>query len=388
ANHRVSTARAHNDVGEAFEALGDDEQALRFHTEALQIRREDKYRRSEAASLIALGRIAARANENARAIELLESALRISEELGLKPRIAQSHHALADVYQSTGQLAPALQHVLAWEKAKSELAVDEASLRYRALALESQLETVQRHAELERLVSLGSLVAAIVHEINSPLGAIQSSANVVVRAIEKLSSDSNAKLVDAAKSNAAVITQGAKRIAELVTRLKVFAGVDQARYAKIDIISAIEDCIALLRPEAEDRVTMEVEHDCEPTIYAYASELHQLFLNLIRNGIQAIEGAGTVKVRVHCEDGWFRIEFTDSGRGIPAHLLPNLFTPSFTSGTGRVRASLSLFTSMAVAKKHRGDIEVETEVGKGSTFTVLLPRALERNDTDLEEDAS
>ncbi|HYI93076.1 MAG TPA: tetratricopeptide repeat protein, partial [Bryobacteraceae bacterium] len=133
ANHRVSTARALNDVGEAFEALGDDEQALQFHTEALQIRREDKYRRSEAASLIALGRIAARANENARAIELLESALRIAEELGLKPRIAQCHHALADVYQSTGQLAPALQHVLAWEKAKSELAVDEASLRYRAL---------------------------------------------------------------------------------------------------------------------------------------------------------------------------------------------------------------------------------------------------------------
>ena len=384
ANHRVSTARALNDVGEAFEALGDDEEALRFHTEALEIRREDNSRRAEASSLLALGRIAARANEHAKAIGFLELGLRISEELGLKPRIAQCHHALADVYQSTGQLAPALQHVLAWEKAKSELAVDEASLRYRALALEAQLETVQRHAELEGLASLGSLVAAIVHEINSPLGAIQSSANVVARAMDKLSSDSNAKVVEVAKSNAAVISDGSKRISELVTRLKVFAGVDQARYAKIDIVRAIEDSIALLRPEAEERVAIEVEHDCQPIIYAYATELHQLFLNLLRNGIQAIEGVGTMKVRVHCDSALFRIEFTDSGRGIPAHLLPNIFTPSFTSGTGRVRASLSLFTSLAVAKKHRGDIEVKTEVGQGSTFTVLLPRSLERSDVELE----
>jgi signal transduction histidine kinase len=387
-NHRVSTARALNDVGEAFEALGDDDQALQFHTEALAIRQEEGYRRSEATSLLALGGVAARRGEHAKAIELLEEALKISEELGLKPRIARSHHALADVYQSIGQLAPALQHVLAWEKTKSELAVDEASLRYRALALEAQLEALQRHAELEGLASLGSLVAAIVHEINSPLGAIQSSANVSARAIEKLATSNDPKLLPALRSNTQVISDGARRISELVSRLKVFAGVDQARYGKLDIVGAIEDAIALLHPEFDERVATTVNPDCRPTIYAYATELHQLFLNLLRNGVQAIDGAGSVQVRVLCDEDWIRIQFTDTGRGIPLHALPNLFTPSFTSGSGRVRASLSLFTSMAIAKKHRGDIEVESEVGKGSTFTLLLPRSLERTDAELEDAAS
>ena len=137
ANHRVSTARALNDVGEAFEALGDDEQALRFHTEALEIRREDNYRRAEAAVCLPWGALLHALTSMPKRLDSWRWALRISEELGLKPRIAQCHHALADVYQSTGQLAPALQHVLAWEKAKSELAVDEASLRYRALAPDS-----------------------------------------------------------------------------------------------------------------------------------------------------------------------------------------------------------------------------------------------------------
>lgn len=387
-NHRVSTARALNDVGEAFEALGDDEQALQFHTEALTIRQEDGYRRSEAASLLALGRVASRRGEHAKAIELLEKALKIAEDLGLKPRIAQSHHALADVYQTTGQLAPALQHVLAWEKAKSELAVDEASLRYRALALEAQLDTVQRHAELEGLASLGSLVAAIVHEINSPLGAIQSSANASLIAVEKLGKSCDPKLLQALQANAAVINDGARRISELVTRLKIFAGVDQARYGKIEIVSAIADAIALLRPEIQDRVETSIESECQPTIYAYPTELHQMFLNLLRNAIQAIEGAGAARVRVVCDEMWIRVEFSDDGRGIPEHAIPNLFTPSFTSGSGRVRASLSLFTSMAIAKKHRGDILVESEVGKGSRFTVLLPRSLERTDSDLETAAT
>ena len=383
-NNRVTTARALHDVGEAFEALGDDENAVRFHTEALQIRQQDGYERAEATSLLALGRIAARRAQHVEAIELLDRSIKISERLGLKPRVAQSHRALADVYRQTGQLAPAMEHVLAWEKAKSELAIEEASLRYRALELETQLDIVQRHAELEALASLGSLVSAIVHELNSPLGAIQSSANVSMRAVEKLRAGYDIKLVQALESNAQLISGAASRISELVARLKVFAGVDQARYGKMDIVSAVKDSIALLRPEFQDRVEVTVEHECIPNIYAYATDLHQLFLNLLRNAVQAIEGAGTVSIGITCDTEWFRIAFKDSGRGIPADALPQLFTPAFSSGSGRVRASLSLFTCMAVAKKHRGTIEVETAVGAGSTFTVFLPRSLERTDSELE----
>lgn len=384
AHHRISTARALNDVGQAFEALEDDQQAIQYHVEALEIRQQEGFRQAETTSLLALGRIYSRLGENSRAIELLNRSLEIAKDLGLKPRIAECHHALADVYQSTSQLAPALHHVLSWEKARSELAVEEAALRYRALALETQLEAVQRNTELEGLASLGGLVAAIAHEINSPLGAIRSSANVAILAAEKLVEGHDPKAVKALQQNAKVITQATSRISDLVSRLKIFAGIDQARYAKVNILRAIEDSIALLRPEFEDRIKVFVEHETVPELYVYPTELHQAFLNLLRNALQAIDGAGVITVRITLTEMYVRVGFTDSGRGIPAEALPNLFTPSFSAGSGRVRASLSLFTCLAIAKKHGGDIKVESQVGQGSTFMVMLPRSLERTDAELE----
>lgn len=381
ANHRITTARTLNDLGEAFEALENDKQALLYHAEALEIRQQDGYRQPETTSMLAIGRIYTRQGAFAKAIELLDRGLQIAQELELRPRIAQFHQSLADAHQRLGQLAPALNHFIAWEKIKSELAVDQAALRYKAIVLENQLEAVQRHAELEGLASLGGLVAAIAHEINSPLGAIQSSANVAVLAAEKLTKSYDKKAVEALQSNNRVITEATRRISDLVGRLKVFAGIDQARYARVDIVRALNDTVALLRPEFDQRVAVQVESDGPaPPIYAFATDLHHLFLNLLRNAVQAIEGAGKVVIRIRTDEAWFRIEFTDTGRGIPEDVIPTLFTPGFSAGSGRVRASLSLFTSMSIAKKHGGDIRVESRPEQGSTFTVLLPRSLEKDD--------
>lgn len=384
ANHRITIARTLNDLGEVFEALANDEQALEYHTEALEIRVHDGYRQAETTSLLALGRIYARRDEPARALELLERGLAIASELEIRPRIAQFHHTLAAVYQQSGQLAPALEHFMAAEKIRSSLDVDQTALRYRAVVFESQLEALQRRAELDNLVSLGRLVAAITHEINSPLGAIQSSANVTLLATEKLLAAHDLKAVNALRANAQVITDASRRISELITRLKLLAGIDQAPYSRIDIAQALQDVVSLLRPEFADRVSVSVEHEPLPSIYAYAAELYQVFLNLLRNSVQAIDGAGAVAIRAAADQQWFTISFEDSGHGIPAALLPRLFTPDFNSDSGRIRASLSLFACMSVVKKHGGDIRVRSEVGKGSTFTVLLPRSLEQSDPAYE----
>jgi signal transduction histidine kinase len=140
----------------------------------------------------------------------------------------------------------------------------------------------------------------------------------------------------------------------------------------------------LLRPEFDQRVSVSIEHGNVHPIYAYATELYQVFLNLLRNCIQAIEGAGAVTIRITADADWFKVSFADTGRGIAPAILSQLFTPGFSADSGRVRASLSLFTCMLVAKKHGGDIRVESEVGHGSTFTVLLPRSLEKSDPKLE----
>jgi two-component system NtrC family sensor kinase len=265
--------------------------------------------------------------------------------------------------------------------------VDQAALRYKAIALEAELETLIRHTELEGLASLGGLVGAIAHEINSPLGAIQSAANVATLAAEKLVAGHDPKAVEALVTNAHVITEASRRISSLVARLKVFAGVDQARYARTEIVQAVEDAVALLRPEFEDRVEVHIEHASVPAIYAYPTELHQLFLNLLRNAVQAIEGAGTVTIHMNADEFWIRVAFTDTGRGIAPEQLSGLFAPGFNSGSGRVRASLSLFTCMVIAKKHGGDILVKSQPGTGSTFTLLLPRSLEKAQSRMESAA-
>ncbi len=378
AHNRITTARTLNDLGEAFEALENDEQALLYHTEALEIRQKEGYRQSLTTSLLALGRIQGRKGEYARALTLLSEGLVIARELGMRPRMAQCHHALANVFQHMGHLSPALEHFMDWERIKSDLAVDQTALRYKAIALEAQLESLQHHAELENLASLGGLVAGIAHEINSPLGAIQSAANVAILAGEKLAAGPDNKAIEALLTNARLITDATRRISNLVQRLKVLAGVDQARYGKVDIPQALDDAVALLKPEFEDRVEVTVDAGKVPVIYAYPADLHQLFLNLLRNAIQAIDGAGKVRITATADSAWIRIAFIDSGRGIPPELFSSLFTPGFSSGSGRVRAALSLFTCRATAKKHGGDIRVESELGRGSTFTVLLPRSLEK----------
>jgi signal transduction histidine kinase len=388
ANHRITIARILNDMGEVFEALENDDQALEYHKEALGIRVEDGYRQAETTSLLALGRIYARRGEHARALELLERGLSIAKELEIRPRVAQFHHKLAEVYQQSGQLAPALEHFMAAEQSRSSLDVDQAALRYKAVVFESQLEALQRRTELESLASLGRLVAAITHEINSPLGAIQSSANVALKASEKLRTGHDPKAAEVLQVNAQVITEASRRISEVIVRLKLLAGVDQAPYSRIEIRRAVEDVISLLRPEFQDRVKVSIEAEETPAIYAHAAELYQVFLNLLRNSVQAIDGAGEVTVRISADDRWFRIVFADTGHGIPAEHLPMLFTPDFNSESGRIRASLGLFGSMSVVKKHGGDIRVESEVDKGSTFTVLLPRSLEKSNPKLETAAA
>ncbi|HYO81013.1 MAG TPA: tetratricopeptide repeat-containing sensor histidine kinase [Bryobacteraceae bacterium] len=382
-NHRITISRTLNDLGEVFEALDDDVHALEYHTEALEIRQKEGYRQAETTSLLAIGRVLARRGEHERAIELLERGLAIAEELGVRPRSAQCHHLLADVYQVQGQLAKALHHFMAADKVRSSLDVDQAALRYKAIIFEQQIEQLQRNAELESMASLGGLVGAIAHEVNSPLGAIQSSAQVTALAAEKLT-EHDGRTAAALKTNAQVILEASHRISELVIRLKLLAGIDQAKYSIIDIGRAVRDVVALLRPEFESRVDVLVECEQVPPLYAYSTELYQVFLNLLRNAVQAIEGAGSVSICIRADAEKVTVAFTDTGRGIAPDLLPQIFTPSFRSTSGRIRASLSLFSCRLIARRHGGDVLVESQTGKGSTFTVVLPRSLERSDPGLE----
>jgi signal transduction histidine kinase len=107
----------------------------------------------------------------------------------------------------------------------------------------------------------------------------------------------------------------------------------------------------------------EVEHDSD--------QVHQVLLNLLLNAVQAMEGAGTVHVEIGSRDDCASVLVSDTGRGIPPQNLPNIFRPFFTTKGGGTGLGLSL--AHRIVEDHHGRIEVSSAVGKGSTFTVLLP---------------
>ena len=395
AGHAIGLSRALTDLGQVYEAYEKFDDALLCHERALSLREQEHYLQPLTTNLFHLGRIHHKLGDTARALELLHRGLGICLEIGAKPKVGEFHHVLSEIYEKTGDLRNALEHYKAYEKIKTEIFSDQATLRHKALELESQLEIHRlRNVELaelleqlqvtqsellnrEKMAALGSLVAALAHEINSPLGVIHSAADLTIRCADKLAGPVEPKTADALRTNARLISDATRRIGKFVDSLKAFAQLDRAEFGDFDVVQALEHTIALLEPEFRDRVQVVKDYQSMPRLNAYGGELNQVFMNLLRNAAQAIEGSGTIQVQTRIAEDAFRIAVKDTGRGIPEDHRERIFNPGFKKDGTRVRASLSLFGCLNIARKHGGDIMVDSKVGQGSTFTVVLPRSLE-----------
>jgi len=394
--HSMGLSRALTDLGQVYESQDKLQEAIECHERALAIREHEKYLQSQTTNLFHLGSIHQKLGATDRALDYLKRGLKIAEEIGARPKESDFHHLLSGMYENSGDLEQALHHYKAYEKIKAELFSDQAMLRNKAIELESQLEIHRlRNVELaqlldelqatqaellnrEKMASLGSLVAVLAHEINSPLGVIQSSSDLTLRCADKLGGESNSKAaIDVLRTNARLISDASQRIGKLVTSLKGFAYLDRAEFGEIDVVQSLEHTLALLEPEFRERVIVERDYAPIPHLNAYGAELNQVFMHLLRNAAQAIEGPGTVRLNTKTDDQTIRISVTDSGRGITQAQRDAIFNPAFNREGSRVRASLSLFGCLNTARKHGGDIEVYSIPGQGATFTVILPRSLE-----------
>jgi signal transduction histidine kinase len=404
-HHHIGISRALTDLGELAALQGDDDRAIELHTEALRIRQAEGYRQSEVTSLLHLGPIHARHGRHALALELLNRALRIAEEIGVRPKLCQVQHSLANLYEETGNLPLALRHFKAYDRLNREMASGQSALRRKAFELEAQLEFARKDAEIHRLrnvelkhlleelnltqsqlvnsekmAALGGLVAGVAHEINTPLGVIRSCSDTALRCAEKIAGASDGRspaALEALELNTKLIGEATQRIETLVRRLKSFAGIDRSEYTCFDVRQELDDTVALMEPMLRERVTLKRLYTDVPRIYGYAAEMNQVFMHLLRNSCQAIEGSGEIALSTECDPRQLRVAVTDNGRGIPPEDIPHLFNPGFSSHERRVKASLSLFACLSIVRKHGGDIDVKSEPGIGSTFTVILPRTLE-----------
>lgn len=252
-------------------------------------------------------------------------------------------------------------------------------------------ETQTQLIQSEKMASLGTLVAGIAHEINTPVGAIHSMHNTLMRAIEKLKTtttnhcninDEDAELLKPLLSTIddanRVIESGTDRVTTIVKRLRSFVRLDEAELKKVDINEGMEDTLMMIHHQIKNRVTVNRHYGKIGEIACYPGRLNQVFLNLLNNAQQAIQEKGTIDITTAIENGNLVIRISDDGIGIPSKNLHRIFDPGFTSKGVGVGTGLGLSICYKIIEEHRGKIAVESEVGKGTTFTITIPTDLDK----------
>ena len=237
--------------------------------------------------------------------------------------------------------------------------------------------------QAEKMAALGNLVAGIAHELNNPAGALGGAHDILDRLIDRIAKvlDADAgengellRLLHLLRDNNRNAIGAAKRITQVVQSLKNFARLDEADYQKADIREGLESTLVLLEHEFKDRVEVVRAFAEVPAIYCYPSELNQVFINVLSNAAQHIDGPGRIHIETKADESIVYVRISDTGLGIPAENLERIFDPGFTTQGVGVGTGLGSSTSYNIVQRHKGRIFVESEVGKGSTFTVELPR--------------
>jgi signal transduction histidine kinase/predicted CoA-binding protein len=171
----------------------------------------------------------------------------------------------------------------------------------------------------------------------------------------------------------AEIGQGASRISEIVKSLKSYAYLDQAPVQLVDVHEGLDNTMVMLRSKLKEGVSVRREYTPNlPRIQAYASELSQVWTNIIDNSIDAMNGKGEIIIRTRQEGDWVVVEIEDNGPGIPEEILPQIFSPFFTTKPVGKGTGLGLNITYNIIEKHSGEIKVYSQPGK-TRFQICLP---------------
>ncbi|MCB2230925.1 PAS domain S-box protein [bacterium] len=260
----------------------------------------------------------------------------------------------------------------------------EARVQERTRELE---EKQTQLAQAEKMASLGSLVAGVAHEINTPLGALTSNNDLFIRAIVRLkklldtsevTSDAAMKerfdrILDSIDEVTSVNKTAGERIKNIVNSLRSFARLDRSEKDRVDIRDGLESTLTLVSHELKNRVEVVRRYGDIPPINCFPNQINQVFMNLLVNASHAIKDKGVITIRTALEGGWVVVEISDTGSGIPKDVLPKIFDPGFTTKGSGVGTGLGLSIVHQIIQDHGGKILVTSKPGEGTTFRIELP---------------
>lgn len=253
----------------------------------------------------------------------------------------------------------------------------------------------------EKMASLGVLSAGVAHEINNPIGFIYSNFCTMAEGMTDIQTFvlTMDQLITSGAEGEAILNawregltrhdveylladfesltsetiEGLDRVKQIVSDLKSFTREDKGEQDLIDVNECLRGAVNILSNQTKYHATVDVDYGDIPKIRGYFGKLNQVFTNMIANANQAVDENGHIKISSSEVGDWIEVIFADNGHGVSEENLKMLFTPFFTTKPVGQGTGLGLSISHGFIEEHNGEIRVESTVGKGTTFKILLP---------------
>lgn len=294
------------------------------------------------------------------------------------------------------------------EALQAQVAERTAQLEIERNALAAALAKMERSQsqllQSEKMAAIGQLAAGVAHEINNPVGYVRSNlgtlGNYVLRLLELVQAQAAAQAdtgsaaaqarlaqatanadLDYLRQDVVALLQesqdGLGRVTGIVCALKDFSRVDQVQWQPADLNRGIESTLNVVWSEIKYKADIVREFGVLPPVPCIAAQINQVFMNLLINAAQAIEGRGTITLRTRVDGEQAVVEITDTGRGIGPESLARIFEPFYTTKPVGKGTGLGLSIAWDIVQRHRGSLAVRSTPGHGACFELRLPLANE-----------
>jgi signal transduction histidine kinase len=255
----------------------------------------------------------------------------------------------------------------------------EHTVRNAFAALERDYRHAERLAHLDRLAGLGTMAATLGHELNNPLTYVLSGVDFVEREFARLAEELPEGRLDEVRHTLNELRAGADRVVSIARSLRIAARREQGGSAKLALPCLLSTAATIARGEIKPRARLLEDYGETPLVEGDETRLTQVFVNLLVNAAQSIEGTEASRNEIHVRTGTDAgglafVEIRDTGCGMPEDLCARVFDPFFTTKPIGIGTGLGLFISRDIVEAHGGTILFESELGRGTMVRVSLPR--------------